>query len=108
MLPRFVSESIAFLRALANKSAEEILMAWKCDYSGKKPVTGLRVVRRGKAKREGGVGKKVTGITKRRWKPNLQKIRIIDENGTVRRVRVCARYIKAGKFTKAVSTPKMA
>ncbi|NIA15957.1 MAG: 50S ribosomal protein L28 [Nitrospiraceae bacterium] len=76
-------------------------MAWVCDYSGKKPRVGHRVVRRGKAKREGGVGKKVTGISKRRWKPNLQRIRIIDENGTVRRVRVCARYIKAGKFIKA-------
>ncbi|GMV91539.1 MAG: 50S ribosomal protein L28 [Candidatus Hydrogenedentes bacterium] len=76
-------------------------MARVCDYSGKKPRVGKRVIRRGKAKREGGIGQNVTGISKRRWKPNLQKIRIVDENGTVRRVRVCARYIKAGKFTKA-------
>jgi len=62
---------------------------------------GKNVVRRGKAKREGGIGQNVTGISKRRIKPNLQSIRIVDENGTVRRVRVCARYIKAGKFTKA-------
>jgi large subunit ribosomal protein L28 len=81
-------------------------MAWVCDYSGKKPKKGNTVVRRGKAKKEGGVGKKVTGITIRTWKPNLQKIRIIDENGTVRTVRVCARYIKAGKFTKAVKVPR--
>ncbi|MBI4558535.1 MAG: 50S ribosomal protein L28 [Candidatus Hydrogenedentes bacterium] len=79
-------------------------MARVCEYSGKKPHVGHTVVRRGKAKRSGGVGQKVTGITKRRWKPNLQRIRIIDENGTVRRVRVCARYIKAGKFRKAVVT----
>jgi len=59
------------------------------------------VVRRGKAKREGGIGQNVTGITKRRWKPNLQVVRIVDENGTIRRVKVCARYLKAGKFTKA-------
>lgn len=83
-------------------------MARICDYSGKKPRTGRKVVRRGKPKREGGIGQKVTGICKRRWKPNLQKIRIIDENGTVRRVRVCARYIKAGKFVKAVKVPKSA
>ena len=76
-------------------------MAWVCEYSGKKPRVGKRIVRRGKAKREGGIGQNVTGISKRRWKPNLQRIRIIDENGTVRRVRVCVRYIKAGKFTKA-------
>lgn len=76
-------------------------MAWVCEYSGKKPHVGKRIVRRGKAKREGGIGQNVTGISKRRWKPNLQRIRIIDENGTIRRVRVCVRYIKAGKFTKA-------
>ncbi len=76
-------------------------MARVCEYSGKKPQIGKRVVRRGKAKKSGGIGQKVTGLTTRRWKPNLQSIRIVDENGTVRRVRVCARYIKAGKFTKA-------
>ena len=76
-------------------------MARVCQYSGKRPTVGHRVVRRGKAKREGGIGQNVTGITKRRWKPNLQVVRIVDENGTIRRVKVCARYLKAGKFTKA-------
>jgi len=76
-------------------------MARKCDYSGKRPRVGKKIVRRGKAKREGGIGQNVTGISKRRWKPNLQKIRIVDENGTVKTVKVCARYIKKGKFTKA-------
>lgn len=76
-------------------------MSRVCEYSGKRPRVGKKVVRRGKAKREGGIGQKVTGISTRRWKPNLQKIRIIEENGRVRRVRVCVRYIKAGKMTKA-------
>ncbi len=76
-------------------------MAWKCDYSGKKPHVGKQIVRRGKAKREGGIGQNVTGISKRRWKPNLQTVRVIDEKGRVKKMRVCARYIKAGKFTKA-------
>ncbi len=76
-------------------------MAFVCEYSGKRPRTGNTVVRRGKPKKSGGIGLNVTGITKRRWKPNIQKIRVIDENGTVTTVRVCARYIKAGKFVKA-------
>ena len=76
-------------------------MARVCEYSGKRPHTGNTVVRRGKAKRTGGIGQNVTGITKRRWLPNLQTIRIVDENGRVRKIKVCARYIKAGKFTKA-------
>jgi len=81
-------------------------MARVCEYSGKKPQVGKRVVRRGKAKREGGIGQNVTGISKRRVKPNLQRIRVVDENGRVRRIRVCARYIKAGKFKKAVKGAK--
>lgn len=83
-------------------------MAKVCQYSGKRPRMGRKIVRRGKAKREGGIGQNVTGISKRRWKPNLQRIKIVDENGTVRRVRVCARYIKAGKFKKAAKIPKTA
>ncbi len=75
-------------------------MARVCDYSGKRPQMGKKVVRRGKAKREGGIGQNVTGISKRRWKPNLQTVRVIDENGTIHRVKVCTRYIKAGKFVK--------
>jgi large subunit ribosomal protein L28 len=76
-------------------------MARQCDYSGKRPHVGKKIVRRGKAKREGGIGQNVTGISKRRWKPNLQTIRVCDENGSVRKVKVCAKYIKAGKFKKA-------
>jgi len=76
-------------------------MSRKCEYSGKGIHYGKKVVRRGKAKKEGGVGQKVTGINSRQWRPNLQKIRIVDADGTVKTVRVCARYIKAGKFQKA-------
>jgi len=38
--------------------------------------------------------------TRRRFNPNLQKVRIDDE-GRVRRVYVCARCLKANKVTKA-------
>jgi large subunit ribosomal protein L28 len=39
--------------------------------------------------------------TKRRFDPNLQKIRILDQ-GSPTRAYVCTRCIKAGKVTKAV------
>jgi large subunit ribosomal protein L28 len=39
--------------------------------------------------------------TRRRWLPNLQTVKIVDESGTRRRVRVCTRCISAGKVTKA-------
>ena len=38
--------------------------------------------------------------TKRRFNPNLQKVRIV-EGGTPQRAYVCTRCIKAGKVTKA-------
>ena len=38
--------------------------------------------------------------TKRRFDPNLQKVRII-EGGAPHRVYVCTRCLKAGKVTKA-------
>ncbi len=39
--------------------------------------------------------------TKRRWRPNIQRIKII-VNGSPRRVNVCSRCIKAGKVKKAI------
>jgi large subunit ribosomal protein L28 len=39
--------------------------------------------------------------TRRRFNPNLQKVRIIDSGGAPRRVYVCTRCLKAGKVAKA-------
>jgi large subunit ribosomal protein L28 len=39
--------------------------------------------------------------TRRRFNPNLQRVRI-DDNGTPRRVYVCTRCLKAGKVAKAL------
>jgi large subunit ribosomal protein L28 len=39
--------------------------------------------------------------TRRRFNPNLQKVRIQEENGRVRRAYVCARCLKSNKVTKA-------
>jgi large subunit ribosomal protein L28 len=39
--------------------------------------------------------------SKRRFNPNLQKIRIL-VNGTARREYVCTRCLKAGKIQKAI------
>jgi large subunit ribosomal protein L28 len=40
--------------------------------------------------------------TRRRFNPNLQKVRIVDAKGAPRRVYVCTRCLKAGKVTKAL------
>ena len=62
---------------------------------------GKKIARRGIAKKAGGIGLKTTGITRRRFLPNLQTVKIIDENGQVRRVKVSAKYLKTGKVIKA-------
>ncbi len=61
---------------------------------------GKKIARRGIAKRSGGIGLKTTGITVRRFLPNLQTVKII-ENGTVKRVRVTAKVLKRGLIVKA-------
>lgn len=76
-------------------------MARECTICGKGSNTAVSIVRRGKAKRLGGVGKKTTGLTKRSQKPNLQKIKII-YNGAPKRVRVCTNCIKSGKVERAL------
>ncbi|MDD3865833.1 MAG: 50S ribosomal protein L28 [Candidatus Izemoplasmatales bacterium] len=39
--------------------------------------------------------------TRKMWKANLQKVRIVDENGQIKRVYVSARALKSGKVTRA-------
>jgi large subunit ribosomal protein L28 len=39
--------------------------------------------------------------TKRKWKANLQKVKIIDENGEVKKVLVSARALRSGLVKKA-------
>ena len=56
-------------------------MAHQCSKCGKGPQMGNSVTHRGKAKYLGGVGTKITGITRRQFKPNLQRIRVT-ENGS--------------------------
>lgn len=65
----------------------EILMAAVCEVCGKGPSWGMSVshshVR-----------------TKRRWNPNIQRVRAIVK-GAPRRVNACTACIKSGKVTKA-------
>jgi large subunit ribosomal protein L28 len=83
-----------FLRRLA-------AMASQCAVCGKKPVFGNTVTQRGKPKYLGGNGRKTTGISRRMFKPNLQKIRVQD-GGSVATKIVCTRCIRNGKVQKAV------
>ena len=72
-----------------------------CYFTGKKTSFGNRVTHRGKAKYLGGVGTKVTGVTPRKFKPNIQKVRAVID-GQIVRVKVSAKAIRNGLITKPV------
>ena len=76
-------------------------MSRVCEICGKGPSAGRSIVRKGSPKYKGGIGLHTTGITNRRFLPNLQTVRVTDGKGNTCRKRVCARCIKAGKVTKA-------
>jgi large subunit ribosomal protein L28 len=61
-------------------------MARVCELCGKRPASGNNVSH-------------ANNKTKRRFNPNLQRVRARIE-GSVRRIRVCTRCIRSGKVTK--------
>jgi large subunit ribosomal protein L28 len=77
-------------------------MARQCEVCGKKTNLGNQVTHRGKAKYLGGVGTKVTGISRRQFRPNLQRVHVTTANGTNKTVRVCTQCIRSGAVTKTV------
>ncbi|MBO8127570.1 MAG: 50S ribosomal protein L28 [Peptococcaceae bacterium] len=63
-------------------------MAKKCEICGKGAVVGMQVshshIR-----------------TKRRWEPNLQRVKAIVD-GRPKRIRVCTRCLRSGKVVRAI------
>ncbi|HCF96681.1 MAG: 50S ribosomal protein L28 [Verrucomicrobiota bacterium] len=51
-------------------------MSKVCQITGKKPVVGNRILRKGLAKKKGGIGRHVTAVNRRRFEPNLQRRRL--------------------------------
>jgi large subunit ribosomal protein L28 len=62
-------------------------MAKVCEICGKKPVVGFNVSH-------------AHNRTKKRWYPNLQKVRV-SQNGQTRRMKVCTSCIKSGRVVKS-------
>jgi large subunit ribosomal protein L28 len=63
-------------------------MAAVCEVCGKHPSFGMSISHSHRR-------------TKRRWNPNIQRIRAL-VNGSPKRVSVCTSCIRAGKITKVV------
>ncbi|MFH1537698.1 MAG: 50S ribosomal protein L28 [bacterium] len=64
-------------------------MAFECDICGKKPVSGNNVSHSNRK-------------TRRTWRPNLQTVRVVQPNGSTKKILVCTRCIRSDKVTKAV------
>jgi large subunit ribosomal protein L28 len=76
-------------------------MARICELTGKRPMKGSIIWRSGKSKKSGGIGTHVTAITKRKFLPNLQRVKALLPNGEVRYIRVAASTLKKGLVVKA-------
>ncbi|MFQ5430223.1 MAG: 50S ribosomal protein L28 [Phycisphaerae bacterium] len=70
-----------------------------CHFTGKRTRAGRSYSHRGKAKYLGGVGTKVTGISRRTFKPNIQRVRALID-GRVCRIKVSAKAIRMGLIVK--------
>ena len=81
-------------------------MSKQCFFCNKKAITGNSIARRGMAKKKGGVGKKTTGITKRKFLPNLQKVRAVID-GKTRKILVCTKCLKSGKVIRPVKASSL-
>ena len=63
-------------------------MARRCEVCGKEPGSGNRVSH-------------ANNKTRRRWLPNLQTVKVLDDRGERRKIRVCTSCIRSGRIRKA-------
>ena len=62
-------------------------MSRMCELCGKKPGTGNNVSH-------------ANNKTRRRWLPNLKTVRVADNGGNAKHLRVCCRCIRSGAVVK--------
>jgi large subunit ribosomal protein L28 len=74
-------------------------MSRRCEICGKGQVRGNHILRRGQAKKTGGIGQHVTAVTPRIFMPNLQVVHAV-VNGVPRRVKACTNCIKSGRVVR--------
>lgn len=76
-------------------------MSKVCAFTGKTFSRGNKFTRRGKAKYLGGIGRKVTGTTKRTFRVNLQRVQAVVD-GKVCRVWASVKALRSGLVVKPI------
>lgn len=76
-------------------------MARICAVTGKRPTTGGKIIRKGLTKKSGGIGTSLVKVTKRKFRPNVQRVRVKLPSGEVKRMWVSVKALKSGKVEKA-------
>lgn len=76
-------------------------MARRCEICGKGTVSGQIVPRKGKPKKQGGVGQHIGVTKKREFRPNLVTIKTLID-GTPKTIKICTRCLRSGKIQKVV------
>ena len=74
-------------------------MSRRCAICGKGSVRGNSILRRGQAKKTGGIGQHVTAVTPRLFKPNLQAVHALVGH-THKKINACTKCIKSGLVLK--------
>lgn len=74
-------------------------MPYECHFTGKKTTFGNTIARSGAAIRKGGFGLHVSGISRRKFKPNLQKVTALIDGKPVR-IKASTHAIKCGMVVK--------
>ena len=82
-------------------------MARRCAVTGKGTRSGMQIARRGLPKKKGGVGLKTTGHCRRKFKANIQKVRVLLPDGTVTRIKLAASALKRGLVPMPASNGKI-
>ena len=76
-------------------------MLKRCAICNKGLMYGHALSRRGLAKKKGGTGKKTTRVNKRKFLPNLHKIKA-KINGLPKTIYICTKCLKKGKVEKII------
>ncbi len=74
-------------------------MPYECAFSGKKTTFGKQRTYRGQKISKGGFGLKSTGITRRTFRPNLQKVNAVIDGKPVK-ILASTRAIRSGLVIK--------